>query len=58
MTDLHNNKSQNTIWYSTCQSNNLIYCLGHIFCNIMYIDQTRGRITDRFQGHIFYIKHV
>ena len=41
----------------TCQSNNLIYCLECRWCHIKYVGQTKNRIIDRFQGHIFDIKH-
>ena len=55
--NLNNNKSYNTITNGTCQSNHLINCLECIWCHIKYVEQTRNRITDRFQGHIFYIRH-
>ena len=51
--NLNNNESYNTITNGTFQSNNLIYCLECDWCNIIYIGQTRNKITDRFQGHIF-----
>ena len=53
----NNNKSCNTISKGTCQSNNFIYCLECNWCHIKYVGQTKNRITDRFQGHIFDIKH-
>ena len=52
-----NNKSYNIITKGTCQSNNLIYCLECNWCHIKYVGQTKHRIIDRFQGHIFDIKH-
>ena len=55
--NLNNNKSYNTITNRTCQSNNLIYCLECNWCHIKYVGQTKNRITDRFQGNIFDIKH-
>ena len=54
---MNNNKTYNTITNGTCQSNNLIYCLECNWCHIKYVGQTRNRIIDRFQGHIFDIKH-
>ena len=54
---MNNNKSYNTITNGTCQSNNLIYCLECNWCHIKYVGQTKNRIIDRFQGHIFDIKH-
>ena len=57
VTNLNNNKSYNTITNGTCQSNNLIYCLKYNWCHMEYVGQTKNRIIDRFQGHIFYIKH-
>ena len=53
----NNNKTYNTITNGTCQSNNLTYCLECNWCHIKYIGQTRNRIIDKFQGHIFDIKH-
>ena len=41
----------------TCQSNNLIHCLECNCCHTKYVGQTKNRIIDRFQGHIFDIKH-
>ena len=55
--NLNNNKSYNTITKGTCQSNNLIYCLECNWCYTKYVGQTKHRIMDRFQGHIFDIKH-
>ena len=55
--NLNNNKSYNTITKGTCQSNNLIYCLECNWCHIKYVGKAKNRITDRFQGHIFDIKH-
>ena len=51
--NLHNNKPYNTMTKGTCQSNNLIYCLECNWCHTKYVGQTKNRITDRFQGHIF-----
>ena len=53
----NNNTTYNTITKGTCQSNNLIYCLECNWCHIKYVGQTKNRIIDRFQGHIFNIKH-
>ena len=55
--NLNNNKTYNTITNGTWHSNNLIYCLECNWCHIKYVGQTRNRIIDRFQGHIFNIKH-
>ena len=55
--NLSNNKTYNTIINGTCQSNNLIYHLECNWCQIKYVGQTKNRIIDRFQGHIFDIKH-
>ena len=52
-----NNKNYNTMRNGTCQSNNLIYCIECNWCQTKYVGQTRNRIIDRFQGHIFDIKH-
>ena len=41
----------------TCQSNNLIYFLECNWCHTKYVGQTKNRIIDRFQCHIFDIKH-
>ena len=57
ITNLNNNTTYNTITNGTCQTNNLIYCLECNWCHIKYVGQTRKRIIDRFQGHIFDIKH-
>ena len=51
------NTTYTTITKGTCQSNNLIYCLECKWCHIKYVGQTKNRIIDRFQGHIFDIKH-
>ena len=51
--NLNNNNSYNTITRGTCQSNNLIYCFECNQCHIKYVEQTKNRNTDRFQGHIF-----
>ena len=55
--NLLNNKNYNTMRNGTCQSNNLIYCIECNWCQTKYIGQTKNRILDRFQGHIFDIKH-
>ena len=55
--NLHNNKPYNTMTKGTCQSNNLIYCLEYNWCHTKYVGQTKNRIINRFQGHIFDIKH-
>ena len=52
-----NNKSYNTFINGICQSNSLIYSLECNWHHIKYAGQTRNRITDRFQGHMFDIKH-
>ena len=52
-----NNKTYNTMKNGTCQNNNLIYCIECNWCQTKYVGQTRNRIIDRFQGHIFDIKH-
>ena len=57
ITNLNNNTTYNTITKGTCQSNNLIYCLECKSCHIKFVGQTRNRIIDRFQGHIYDIKH-
>ena len=57
ITNLNNNTTYNTITKGTCQSNNLRYCLECNWCHIKYVGQTKNRIIDRFQGHIFDIKH-
>ena len=41
----------------TCQSNNLIYCIECNWCHIKYVGQTKNRIIDRFQDHLFDIKN-
>ena len=51
------NKNYNTMMNGTCQSNNLIYCIECNWCHTKYVGQTENRIIDRFQGHIFDIKH-
>ena len=56
--NLHSNETYNTHRNGTCQSNNLIYCLEHNWCYIKYVGQTKNGIIDRFQGHIFDIKHT
>ena len=58
ITNLNNNTTYNTVTKGTCQSNNLIYCLECKWCHIKYVGQTKNRIIDRFQGHIFDIKHI
>ena len=55
--NLNNNKTYNTITNGTCQSNNLRYCLECNWFHSKYVGQTGNRIINRFQGHIFYIKH-
>ena len=55
--NMNNNKSYNTVTKGTYQSNNLIYCLEYNWYHIKFAGQTRNRIIDRFQGHIFDIKH-
>ena len=57
ITNLNNNTTYNTITKGTCQSNNLIYCLECKSCHIKYVGQTKNRITGRFQGQIYDIKH-
>ena len=55
--NLQSNNTYNTMIKDTCQSNNLIYCLECDWCHTKYVGQTKNRIIDRFQGHIFDIKH-
>ena len=55
--NLNNNTSYNTITKGTYQSNDLIYCLECNWCHIKYVRQTKNRSIDRFQHHIFDIKH-
>ena len=57
ITNLNNNTTYKTITKGTCQSNKLIYCLECNWCHITYLGQTKNRIIDRFQGHLFDIKH-
>ena len=52
-----NNKTYSTMKNGTCQNNNLIYCIECNWCQTKYVGQTRNRLIDRFQGHIFDIKH-
>jgi len=40
----------------TCKSNNLIYCLTCLTCNIQYVGQTKNRLMDRFVKHWYNIK--
>ena len=54
----YNNKTYNTITKGTCQSNNLVYCIECNWCHIKYVGQTKNRIIDRFQGHLFDIKTI
>ena len=54
--NLLNSKNYNTMINGTFQSNNLIYCLECNWCHTKYVGQTKNRILDRFQGHIFDIK--
>ena len=53
----YKNKTYNTITKGTCQSNNLVYCIECNWCHIRYVGQTKNRIIDRFQGHLFDIKN-
>ena len=55
--NVQNNKTYNTMTKGTCQSNNLTYCLECNWCHTKYVGQTKNRIIDRFQAHIFDIKH-
>ena len=55
--NLLNNKNYKAMINGTCQSNNLIYCLECNWCHTKLVGQTKNRIIDRFQGHIFDIKH-
>ena len=55
--NLYNNKTYNTTTKGTCQSNNLVYCIECNWCHIKYVGQTKNRIIDRFQGHLFDIKN-
>ena len=50
ITNLHNNKTYNTMKYGKCQDN-LICVLECNIHNIQYIGQTK-KIKDKFQGHI------
>ena len=38
-----------------CKSNNLIYCITCKVCHIQYVGQTKRRLMDRFQGHLYNI---
>ena len=40
-----------------CQSSNLIYVITCRTCGIQYVGQTKNRILQRFQGHIFDINN-
>ena len=57
ITNLNNNTTYGSFTKGTCQSNNFIYCFECNWCHIKYVGQSKNRITDRFQGHIFDIKH-
>ena len=56
ITNLNNNITYNTITkgHMPKQQSHLLECKR---CHIKYVGQTKNRIIDRFQGHIFDIKH-
>ena len=41
-----------------CQSNTLIYYLEGYWCNGKYVELSRNRIMDGFQGNIHDMKHI
>ena len=57
ITHLHNNKIYSTIWYGRSQINNLIYFLEFNDTKLC-VGQTRNRIIDMFQSHIFNTEHM
>ena len=38
-----------------CKSSNLIYCITCKHCSTQYVGQTKRRLMDRFQGHLYNI---
>ena len=55
--NLHNNIKNDTIMQANCQSSYIIYCLECNLCSTNYVGETRNRIIDWFQGHLFDLKH-
>ena len=47
-----------TIMHGNCQSSNLIYCLECNICCIKYVDQTKNRILDKFNGNLPDIRNL
>ena len=45
-----------TLKYVTCQSSNLIYALSCNVCSILYVGETKRRIMDRVDEHLYSIK--
>ena len=37
----------------TCKSHNIIYCITCTNCGIQYVEQTKRRLMDRLQGHLY-----
>ena len=58
ITNLHNYTFYSFTIYGTWQSDNLIYCLVYNLYNIKHVGQTKNTNIDRFQGNIFYMKHM
>ena len=40
----------------SCKSHNLIYCITCNKCKMQYVGQTKRRLMDRFQGHLYNVK--
>ena len=57
LTSTHNGAKYQSMRHVNCQSSNLIYVITCIHCGIQYVGQTKNRILQRFQGHIFDISH-
>ena len=55
--NLNNQREYNTIRLVNFKINNLIYFLEYNTSEMKYVGQTRNRIIERFQGHLFDIKH-
>ena len=53
----HTGRRYHSMKHANCQSSNLIYVITCEHCGIQYVGQTKNRILQRFQGHIFDISH-
>jgi len=55
ITNITSGQSYSTKTETTCNSNNLIYCISCKTCSKLYVGQTKNTIKERFKSHFYSI---